>query len=60
MESAFQNVMNDIDRCISLMQNEIEFGDRLSNADYRKAYQMAEKFKAYTESLQELIENRSI
>jgi len=60
MESTFQNVMNGIDRCISLMQNEIEFGDRLSNEDYRKANDMFKKFKSYTESLQELIENRSV
>jgi|688.fasta_scaffold524164_2 hypothetical protein len=56
---AFENTSNDLDRCINLLTNEVEYGEKLSNREFQFAQAMLRKFREYEEAMQELVQNRS-
>ncbi len=56
---AFENTSNDLDRCINLLTNEVEYGENLSTREFQFAQAMIRKFREYEEAMQELVQSRS-
>lgn len=57
---AFENTFRALEQCIELLGNESEFGEKLSRSEYAYAQKIMQKFTEYSESLQEVNENRSV
>ena len=57
---AFENTFRALEQCIQLLGNEAEFGEKLSRSEYAYAQKIMKQFAEYSESLQEVVENRSV
>lgn len=57
---AFENTFRALEQCIQLLQNESELGKKLSRSEYAYAQKIMKQFAEYSESLQEVVENRSV
>ena len=57
---AFENTFRALEQCIQLLGNEAEFGEKLSRSEYQYAQKIMKQFAEYSESLQEVVENRSV